>query len=262
MSSGGLKDWLPNERVARFLLAWIIGTSIFVFAVVPWWARQHRDTTCSRPQANRPVADAAWLGEPDSSARLSPKLDLTRGVAEDSVTWPVIAGAPDGVYRASSRSLLPEGGGRVVPSQAIQAWLEVDAGTALLTVCVDSSKLSLDHGTYAGFAFVPTSDPTKTLTVREELSVQSTYTGSFWPIGAIMVGLAIALGGEKLASASKPVKWVALATGLGAFGAAYYANALSNPTWGGLEAVGTLIVTTFTATVGATTAAAATTSNK
>lgn len=190
---------------------------------------------------------------------LPPQLSVTRGTAEDSVTWPAITGAPNGIYRAGSSSLLPEGGGRVLPSNAVLAWLEIDNGTALLTVCVDSEKApSLDYGSYAGFAFVPTSDPAKTLTVRQEVSVQSTYTGLFWPVGLVMVGLAVALAGQTLAQATKPVKWIALLSGIGAFSAAYYASALSNPTWGGLQAVGTLLVTTFTATVGATATAVAT----
>lgn len=258
MNSGGIRGWMPNRRSRWFLAAWFGATALFVLVIVPKWADATRQDECSSSVSPKSMTDPALIGEPTPSARLAPKLTPARGTAEDSVFWPTAAGSPNGLFAAGSSPLLREGGGRAIPSSAVTAWLQVDNGTAVLSVCVDSFKSGpLDHGTFAGFAFVPTSDPAKSLTVRHELSVQSTYAGSFWTVGIIMVVLGVALTGDKLARASKPVKWIAALTGIGAFSGAYYANALSNPTWGGLEAIGTLMVTSFTATIGAIAAAAA-----
>jgi hypothetical protein len=140
----------------------------------------------------------------------------------------------------------------------VSAWVELDGGITVLTTCVDSGRAPrLSNGTFAGFATIPNSDPAKTVTVREQLSVQSKYVGDFWPLGFVIVGFAVALVWDKLAGKGKTTTYLAIITGFGVFTGAYYATALSNPSWGGPKAIGTLLVALFTATTGAVAAAVA-----
>lgn len=257
----GVLDWLPPPLLGICLVIGVIGWVLFVVYAVPRWANGVRDPRCNPPQPLQPSPSASVLGLPDSAAKLSPELGISRGVAEDSISWPAGSGAPNhGAYSARSSALLHAGGGRYVPTDAVSSWIQIDGGTSVLTVCVDSSSThgGLSNGTFAGFASIPTSDPAKTLTVREELSVQSTYVGYFWPLALFIIAFGLWLHADKLTSAPKPLAYLAVITGAGTFVGVYYGTALSNPSWGGLRSIGTLVAALFTATIGAIATVAAT----
>ena len=252
----GLAYWAPGWFLSTCVGGGIALTLLWAGLVVPWYVRQRSVVvrSCSAPAAFAPPPAPDVLGLPDSAAKLGPGLSIARGVAEDSISWAAGPGAPNGVaFRAGSSALLHKGGGRLVPSDAVTSWVKVDAGTAVLTTCVDSRKTGggLSNGTFAGFVTVPTADPAKPVTVREELAVQSTYVGDFWPLGLVIVAFALALHSDQLRKSARTVAYLAAVTGAATFCGAYYATALANPSWGGPRAIGTLLVTVFTATTGA-----------
>jgi hypothetical protein len=261
-SSGDIvRAWLPNNAFLWALGAWVIISVLYVALLLPIWSRASRQTNCPVPRTFAAPLTPDQLGLPASGATLAASLGIARGVVQDSVSWPAGPGAPTHVaVMADSSALLHSGGGRVVPSDAVTAWLSIDNGTAVLTDCVDSRKAQrLSNGTFAGFASVHTTDPARTITVREQLSVQSTYAADFWVLGLLIIPFGIALAWDKLKLAGAAGRWLATIIGTATFVGAYYTSALSNPGWGGLKATGTLLVTLFTTTTGAIATAAATT---
>jgi len=49
--------------------------------------------------------------------------------------------------------------------------------------------------------------PAATLTVRQELSIQSTYVVDLWPLLLVMVPPVLALASDKLLAGTRPARW-------------------------------------------------------
>ncbi|HEV7888859.1 MAG TPA: hypothetical protein VGO92_14975 [Acidimicrobiales bacterium] len=217
-----------------------------------WYFDGHRDTYCDSTE--RPPADlpAATLGLPPSNATLTPEIGFQRNVGRHSTSWASGKGAPldRRAFKASSSSLVSEGGGSVIPADAVAVWGEVQGGITTLTACVDPTWTDkLSNGTYAGFAIIPTAD--NALTVREQVSVQAWYAGYLWPIGFVMLAIGLMFIADRLETTTKAVRWMTVATGAGAFAGTYYSTVYANPSWGGASAISAFVVTAFTATTGA-----------
>jgi hypothetical protein len=246
------QGWVPGVGAAILLALWIVSALAWVFVIVPAWASSVKETNCYAPPNYAQLPQVATLGAPDSASTLTPALSIARGVARSSVAWAAGSGASgNGDYQAFSSELIQSGTGTTFPASNIKTWLSVSNGSAILNVCLNSSGVHLTDGTYAGYAGVPVSHAGQVLTVREQLQVQATYTGDFWPLGLLFAALGMALVWSKLNSSSWVFRWIIFATGVGAFSAAYFGLALSDPSWGGLRAVGSLIAGSFAATAGA-----------
>ena len=258
---GFRERWLPGRSTIWLLVIVLIAVTFL------WFGRPlylGKERSCPIPEKLGDPQPEAMIGNPPADATLHAKLGLSRGKAITTTSWPSGPGAPDATSKVRSSPLIRSVDGSVIRPESIEAALEINAGITFITVCIDDKQISdeLAHGRYNGYVIIPTTDPEKPLTVRQQLSVQSAYVVVFWALPFVMVPLALAVASKKLSAQSKPARWIIALTGAGACLATFRATAASNITWGGLDDVGSLIVATFTATTGAVATATAATGHE
>ena len=254
-----VRRWLPSRGASIGLLAWALLAAGFIYVVTKFQEDQAGARKgCPVEPGKTEGLSRDITGSPPADATLNAKLGPERGFAETSTSWQAGPGAADQVstVKARSSALRRAEDGKIIPADQVTAVLEVNGGLTLLRVCIDPKFGLFEHGSFAGFVAIPTSEPGNPLTVRTQLAVQSVYVAYFWPLIPILVVLALALSSEKL-DKSKPVRWLAMFTGIGACAGIYATSALSNPSWGGLKDAGSLVLAMFTAATGAVAAPAA-----